>query len=261
MFFHKAITIAALSAIASFAYADSAHAITFKMTPGTTGLNGEINQGAFSEFSQNKDVVTIDFNDGTMPTSGFAKYSFDGNGSSSVVSDVWDPVGSQGQENTSKYPEVFEGNKVVINLEKTLNYFGIDWGAAHSGNVFSFFKGDNLIKSFTTADIDKAGGFAFYSPLHPGINEDGAKKVGDNYYQGNGYTHFYSEGTNDIFDKIEISQIGGGGFETDNHSFHAGTDRFTGFDPKSVPEPGVAVGLLAFCGMFLRRKNQKSVLG
>ncbi|MCX7597207.1 MAG: PEP-CTERM sorting domain-containing protein, partial [Fischerella sp.] len=78
------------------------------------------------------------------------------------------------------------------------------------------------------------------------------------YYQGNGYVHFYSQSSNDIFNKIVISQLGGGGFETDNHSFHAGTGKFTGFDPKSVPEPSATLGMLTIGGLFLcKRKNQK----
>jgi len=49
--------------------------------------------------------------------------------------------------------------------------------------------------------------------------------------EANGFLHFYSDSSNDIFNKIIISQAStnGGGFESDNHSFHLGTDRFTGF--------------------------------
>ncbi len=262
MFIKKIASIAALSlsAIASFSYAESAHAVTFKVTTGIESIDGKTNQGAFSEFSKDKNVVTVDFNSGQAPTTGFAKYSFSGN-NSSVRSDMWAPVGAKGEKNDSNYLAVFEGSDAIINLEKNLNYFGIDWGAAHTNNTYSFFNGDNLVKSFTTKDIDLAGGFALYSPLHPGINEDGAKldPTTNQYNQGNGYVHFYSESSKDTFNKIIISQVGGGGFETDNHSFHAGTKGFD-FPTTSVPEPGVALGLLAISGVFLRkRKNQKTL--
>ncbi|MCV3217324.1 PEP-CTERM sorting domain-containing protein [Plectonema radiosum NIES-515] len=264
MFIKKFASIAALSlsAIASFSYAESAHAVTFKVTTGIESIDGKTNQGAFSEFSKNKDVVTVDFNSGKVPTTGFAKYSFSGN-NSGVWSDMWAPVGAKGEKNDSNYLEVFEGSNAIINLEKNLNYFGIDWGAAHTNNTYSFFNGDKLVNSFTTKDIDLAGGFAIYSALHPGSNEDGAKldPTTNQYIQGNGYVHFYSESNKDTFNKIVISQVGGGGFETDNHSFHAGAK---GFDfengTTAVPEPGVALGLLAVGGLLLRkRKNQKSL--
>ena len=267
MLIKKFASIAALSlsAIASFSYAGSAHAVTFKVTTGIESIDGKTNQGAFSEFSKDKDVVTVDFNSGLVPTTGFAKYSFSSsNGSSSVRSDMWAPVGAKGEKNDSNYLEVFNGNDVTINLEKNLNYFGINWGAAHTNNTYSFFNGNDLVKSFTTKDIDNAGGFAIYSALHPGINEDGAKldPTTNQYIQGNGYVHFYSESNKDTFNKIIISQgENGGGFETDNHSFHAGTKGFD-FDngTTKVPEPGVALGLLAVGGVFLRkRKNQKSL--
>ncbi len=260
LFSKKSVLIAALSTLATIGYAGSAHAINFTVTTGTTGLNGETNQGAFSEFSSLANTVTVDFNSGQVPTDGFAKYSFVGNGSSSVRADMWAPVGANGEKNDSNYLAVFNGKDVVIQLDDYLNYFGINWGAAHTGNIYSFYNGDSLVASFSTADIDAAGGFALYSPLHPGSNEDGAKLVNSNYYQGNGYVHFYSTSSDDIFNKIVISQVGGGGFETDNHSFHKGTSRFTGFDSKSVPEPSAALGMLAIGGVFLRkRKHRKSV--
>ncbi|MFN6465167.1 MAG: PEP-CTERM sorting domain-containing protein [Nostoc sp. DedVER02] len=237
------IAALSLSAISSFVYAGSAQAISFQVTTGIAGLNGETNQGAFSEFSKLSGTTTIDFNNGQAPTTGFAQYSFENtSGSSSVRSDVWAPAGANGEVNDGKYLAVFSGDKVTISLGSSLNYFGIDWGAISSGNMFSFYNGDTLIKSFTTEDVN---------PVAP-------IRASQHGGEGNGYLHFYSDSSNDIFNKIVITQTGGGGFESDNHSFHAGTDKFTGFDPKSVPEPSVTLGMLAVGGMFLRkRKNDK----
>ncbi|MEH2239068.1 Npun_F0296 family exosortase-dependent surface protein [Nostoc sp.] len=238
------IAALSLSAISSFIYAGSAQAISFQVDTGIAGPNGETNQGAFSEFSQLPGTTTINFNNGQAPTTGFAKYSFENGQSSSVRSDVWAPAGANGEVNNSSYLAVFNGDKVTISLDNYLNYFGIDWGAISANNTFSFYNGDALIKSFSTKDVDSV------VPIH-------ASQHGG---QGNGYLHFYSDSSNDIFNKIVISQAStdGGGFESDNHSFHFGTDRFTGFDPKSVPEPSVTLGMLAVGGMFLRkRKNEK----
>jgi hypothetical protein len=244
MFFKKLACFAALSAsaIASIAYAGSAHAISFTMTKGVAGPGGVTNQGAYSEFWQDKGVTTIDFNSGVAPTTGFAKYSFENGNHSSVRKDVWAPAGSNGEVNDGKYLAVFNGDQVTITLEKTLNYFGIDWGAISPGNVFSFYKDNTLIKSFTTEDVN---------PVAP-------IKASQHGGEGNGYLHFYSDGLLDNFNKIVITQTGGGGFESDNHSFKVGTGRFTGFDPKTTPEPGVTLGMLAVGGMFLhQRRKQK----
>jgi hypothetical protein len=248
---HFTLGFAVLAAIASVLSAGSAHAISFKVSKGVANpWTGKTNQGAYSEYSKMKDTVTVDFNQGSAPTTGFAKYSFTNSGSS-VRRDMWAPVGANGEQNTSSYLAAFQGSNVVINLEKNLNYFGIDWGAAHTGNTYAFYNGNKLVQSFNTSDIDKAGGFAIYSKLHPGGNEAGAQKVDGRYAQGNGYVHFSSQSKNDVFNKIVISQVGGGGFETDNHSFHIGNDKF-----KDVPEPGLAAGLLTVGGIWLLRRKQ-----
>lgn len=257
MFIRKFASIAALSvsALASFSYADAAHAMSFTMGTGTTGPNGETNQGAFTK---DKNAITIDFNDtknekgkkvdGKVPTTGFAQYSFSNpKGTSKVTSNSWAPTDPTGKVNASKYLQVFDNSSVTISLQSLTKSFGLDWGAAHPGNTLSFFNGDTLIKTFATANM---GEFALYSKLHPGPNAAGAKKLDDGkYYQGNGYVQFFAENSNEYFNKIVISQKGSGGFESDNHSF------------RTVPEPSLALGMLAIGGgMFLRkRKNQKAL--
>ncbi|GAX40580.1 hypothetical protein NIES4075_15460 [Tolypothrix sp. NIES-4075] len=255
MFIRKFASIAALSlsAIASFSYADAAHAMSFTMGTGTTGPNGETNQGAYTK---DKNAITIDFNDtknekgkkvdGKAPTTGFAQYSFS-NSTSKVASTNWAPTGPDGEVNTSKHLQVFDNSSVTISLQSLTKSFGLDWGAAHPGNTLSFFNGDKLIQTFTTANM---GEFALYSMLHSGPKADGAKQLADGkYYQGNGYVQFFAQNSNEYFNKIVISQKGGGGFESDNHSF------------RTVPEPSLALGMLAIGGgMLLRkRKNQKAL--
>lgn len=251
----KFASIAALSltAIASFSYADSAQAMSFTMSAGTTGPQKETNQGAYTT---DPNAFTVDFNDtknaqgkkvdGKAPTTGFAQYSFANGGS--PVSNSWAPTGSKGEKNDSKYLEIFQGNAVTITLESLTKSFGLDWGAAHPGNTLSFFNGDKLIQSFNTADI---GQFALYSAFHQGPKAIGAiaSPDGKSYYQGNGYVQFLAQNSDEYFNKIVISHIGTGGFESDNHSF------------RTVPEPSLVLGMLAIGGgMFLRkRKNQKTV--
>ncbi len=53
----------------------------------------------------------------------------------------WAPAKPQGEVNTSNYLLVFQGDKVTIDVEKTLNYSGINWDAISSGNIFRAYAG------------------------------------------------------------------------------------------------------------------------
>jgi hypothetical protein len=263
MEFIKTVTsIAALAAIATVASAGSAEAISFKITKGIANpTTGATNQGAYSDFAGTNGVTTIDFNAGfnkaatSVDVNGkdgskFMTYSFNRgmavtSGSTGVYADKWAPSGPNGEVNDSKYLAVFKDNIVTMTFTRTMNYFGINWGAISSGNTFSFFRNGQMVKSFNTGDVN---------PVAPTIaaQHDG---------EGNGYLHFYSDSNNDNFDEIRISQVGGGGFESDNHSFHEGSGRFD-YDKelKDVPEPTVTLGLMAMGGAFLLSKRNRKQL-
>ena len=232
------LSVVAISAIAALSQAGSAQAITFNMTRGIAGANGETDQGAFSDYLNVKGTETIDFNSGSAPTTGFAKFKFEnGSGASSVRSDVWAPAGANGEVNKGQYLAVFQGDSVTIDLQKSLKYFGMDWGAISSGNIFSFYNGNQLVKSFSTDDVNPV------APVH-------AAQHGG---QGNGYLHFYSKNNQDTFNRIVISQSGGGGFESDNFSFNT-------TDPRKVPEPTAVLGLMAVGGaLLLKRRSQAQI--
>lgn len=235
-------SIATLSAVAILGQVGTAQAFTFKMTTGINGPNNVSNQGAFSDFSGRSTVRTVDFNSGAAPTTGFAQYSFQkADGSSSVRSDSWAPSGAKGEVNESKYLAVFEGNSVNIKLGSMVNYFGVGLGAISGGNTFSFYRGDTLVKSYSTDDFNALA--SLQAAQHGG--------------EKNGFGHFYADNASEVFDRMVISQIGGGGFETDNHSFNIGDGGFDPKDPsKSVPEPGIMLGLAAIGGsVFAKRKR------
>ena len=107
---------------------------------------------------------------------------------------------------------------------------------------FSFYKGDTLIQSYDTARIIAEGGFSHNSDLHNN--------------EGNGYVHFYADEASELFDRIVISEANGGGFESDNHSFHVGDEGFDGFDPAKVPEPAMRLGLVGIAGMLVSKRKQ-----
>ncbi|MBW4441392.1 MAG: PEP-CTERM sorting domain-containing protein [Plectolyngbya sp. WJT66-NPBG17] len=233
-------SVVTISAIAALSHAGSAQAISFNITRGVAGPNGVTNQGAFSDFSNKAGTRTIDFNSGSAPTTGFAKYTFENASVSSVRADRWAPAGANGEVNEGNYLAVFQGGSVTIALQESLNYFGMNWGAISPGNVFSFFKGDRLVKSFSTEDVN---------PVAP-------VRATQHSGEGNGYLHFYADKEADIFDRIVITQTGGGGFESDNHSFHMASYG----DPRKVPEPTAVLGLMAAGGaLLLKRRNQAQV--
>lgn len=251
----SAALIAAFATIATAATAGSAQAISFKITKGIANpVTGATNQGAYSDYAGLKGVTTVSFDSGFNGASSvdikgadgkkFMTYAFDkgmstSSGRTGVYNDRWAPAGANGEVNNSKYLAVFAGNTVKMTFTKTMNYFGIDWGAISSGNIFSFYRNGQQVQSFSTGDVNPV------APIHA------AQHGGE----GNGYLHFYSTGKNDIFDEIRITQAGGGGFESDNHSFHEGTGAFN--PTKDVPEPTMTLGLMAMAGTFMLRGRKK----
>lgn len=249
MFIKKALTIAALSAVASVSYAGSAHALGFTYNAGSFRTPGVTNQGAFSNNVNEEGYTTLDFNNGTLPGNDKVQYSFSNgsmsttaySGQSGVYADQWAASGVNGEKNESNYLAVFQGNDAVIQAKggKKFNYFGLNVGALSGGNTLRFFDAGKLVKELT---------YDLMTTLAPVIAEQhGGQK--------NGFFEFFSEGDNDNFDKIILSQVGGGGFETDNHTFRVGRGKYIA----SVPEPGVVLGLVGVGGMLLRkRKSQKT---
>ncbi|OKH50379.1 PEP-CTERM sorting domain-containing protein [Calothrix sp. HK-06] len=246
MFIKKALTIAALSAVASLSYAGSAHALGFTYNAGSFRTPGVTSEGSFSNNVNQQGYTTFDFNNGAVPGNDTVKYSFSSAaplptpGQTGIYTDQWAPSGVSGEVNKSNYLAVFQGNDAIIqaNDGKKFNYFGLNLGALSSGNTLRFFDGANLVKELTYELMTKLAPTA--------AQQHGGEK--------NGFFEFFSEGNNDNFDKIVLSQVGGGGFETDNHTFRVGTGKYT-----SVPEPGIVLGLVGVGGMFLRkRKSQKT---
>jgi hypothetical protein len=230
---------AVVGAVAMTAMAGSAQAFTFKVTTGNAAPNGATNRGAFSDLTGQAGIMNIDFDNGSAPTTGFAKYSFQNGTKSSVRADQWAPTASTGERNKSKYLAVFNGDKVNIKLDSKFNYYGINWGAISANNTFSFYKGNNLVKSIKTQDINP---LATVTAAH----QNGEK---------NAYVHFYADNASESFDRIVIDQssTSGGGFESDNHSFHRGSGGFA-----KTPEPASMLGLAAAAGGAAWMKRKRS---
>ncbi|WP_392532677.1 PEP-CTERM sorting domain-containing protein [Nostoc sp. C117] len=238
----KIACIAALSTITSISYAGSAHALGFTYEAGAYRQATQTSEGVFSDNVNSAGYTTIDFNSGTIPGNDLVKYSFSKgsysttaySGQTGIYSDVWAPSGAHAEVNKSDYLAVFSDSDTIIEAQgnNTFSYFGFDAGALSVGNTLKFFNGTTLIRELT------------YDILNGAATVEASQHGG----QKNGFFQFFSEGANDTFNKIVISQTEGGGFESDNHTFRV----------EAVPEPSVSLGLLAVGGLFLyKRKNQK----
>ncbi|MBE9207460.1 PEP-CTERM sorting domain-containing protein [Nostoc sp. LEGE 06077] len=240
-----------VSAIAAIASAGSAQAISLSYDTGAYRTSNVTNEGAFSENVNNKNFVTIDFNnvnDKTFKGNDLVDYTFSKGsystsaGSTGIFNDQWAPAGASGEVNQSKYLAVFDNNFVSIKAKNggVFNYFGLDAGALSTGNTFELLKGGVTVAKWDFQQLNDIATVV-------GINMSNQK---------NGFFEFFSDGKGDNFDEIRLSQVGGGGFESDNHTFHIGSGKFE--KSQATPEPSVTLGMLAVSGMFLyQRRRQK----
>lgn len=231
---------------------------------GIAGFNGETNQGAYSIYAWDEGFNTVNFNNGsftvvdsnnqTVANPGI-QYSYVGANTNNarIIKDQWAPTFSSPRDNTSSYLTAFKGTNVQIDLEATHNYFGINWGSAHDGNEFSFYNGDSLIQRFVYYNDNRT-----FAASEKTTNVASALKTYGTIGNGNEYNayfNFFADSSSDLFNRIVISQMGGGGFETDNHTFKAGTTGFN--EPESVPEPGMVLSLLVVGGALVAKRQWK----
>ncbi|QFS44295.1 hypothetical protein GXM_01768 [Nostoc sphaeroides CCNUC1] len=155
-------------------------------------------------------------------------------------------------------------NQTVSTLDLTNNpqsYFGLWWSAGDANNVLEFYSKGNLVEKITTADVvsyiaklpNKA---SYYS------NPNSAFK-GQNSGEPYAFINFYDvAGT---FDQVKFTNIGGTGFESDNHTVATGYKSITGNVIRAVPESSSVLGVFAigFVGatsVLTRGVKKKSVL-
>jgi hypothetical protein len=185
----------------------------------------------------------------------------------------WAPSGPGGEKNTSKYLQALKGgSKVTIDFGQEMNYFGFNWGAISDNNKITFentktgkkvlqeFISTNNKKSIEVRD-DQGNKIREFNleTLAQGLDPKTVKASHHGEY--NTFAHFFAENDNEVFDKIIIEQASdtGGGFETDNHTFHVGNTAFNPNPTTKVPEPSLVFGMLAVGGVFTyQRRKQKS---
>ena len=240
--------------------------ITAKVTKGinlTDDANGSL--GAYSDFYYNDGIVNIDFNDSSLQKAVAGKdnaytfgeesvlFTFDkalGSNGTNIKSNIWAPTGANAEKNTSDYLAVFKGNSVTVDLANSLNYFGMNWGALSPENKFEFLQVNDK-------GVETSLGLFDYNNVFGSSDSKLPTQAAHHNNEYNGYVHFYANEVGGLFNRIKITQSGGGGFETDNYSFRFSDKSFDfeeGEDTAQTPEPGALLGLVALGGMIARRR-------
>lgn len=246
--------------------------ITAKVTKGINLSDDSTGSlGAFSDFYYNEGVSTIDFNSGRQAVEGKQNaftfgdesvvFNFDkalGQNRTNILNNKWASSGANGEKNTSDYLGVFNGNALTIDLADNLNYFGMNWGALSQNNTFEFLQVDD---SGSETSLGMFNYDKLFSQDDSGNNVSKLPTLASHQNQYNGYVHFYANEEDGLFNRIRVSQVDakGGGFETDNYSFHFSDKSFdfdAGTDTTEVPEPGILLGLISVAGLAWRRRSQ-----
>ncbi|MEH1833102.1 MAG: PEP-CTERM sorting domain-containing protein [Nostoc sp.] len=224
------LSLALVGTAVVFMSANPANAITLTKGSTTPTPNGI--------FSTVPGAVTVDFNSGAAPTTGFAQYS-SAVGTPTVVqgtqpSQYAAPAGDESPYLTiSPLSSNVPGStgSVTINFAQALDYFGLHWGSVDTYNSITFFNGNTLLNTFTGSQV-------------PGTTASGNQTSP----QDNVFVNFLAD-PGETFDKVVLSSTGIA-FETDNHSYRLA----------SVPEPTATLGLLALgvmsAGSFVKRKSK-----
>ncbi|WP_251958801.1 Npun_F0296 family exosortase-dependent surface protein [Nostoc commune] len=220
------ISLALLGTTAVIMSANPASAITL-----------QVNTGPFSSYA---DAKTVTFDDGTAnDPNGFVTYS---NITTNIVQ------GSKANEYASPYGDntkfltiapvgsnvAGDSGFVNLNFKEAVNYFGFYAGSLDSYNFVDIYKGNQLLKTFSGADVPTAIANGSWTSS-----------------QANMFINLVAD-TGETFDRV-VMRSNGVAFETDNHAYRLA---------QSVPEPNAMLGVLAIgaCGMMsLFKRSQYKV--
>ncbi|WP_066963013.1 PEPxxWA-CTERM sorting domain-containing protein [Rhizorhabdus dicambivorans] len=191
----------------------------------------------------NFSVANLDNAANGLSTVSFAGSSITGTTTSGFVNignaNVYGGAGGTGMFGT------VNGDPATIQLSQSVNYFGL-WGSALDGNnTVALYDGDNLLGSFALqSTLQNAPGF-------------GSAYAGNPFGGGNGgeLYAFFNFQSDSAFNRVQLIQNGGGGFEFDNLT--VGTSSV----PITAPEPATwAMMLVGFglIGALLRNRARGS---
>ena len=172
-----------------------------------------------------------------------------------------------GADGTGKYFDVDtnrSGGKQTfstLNLTTAQSYFGLWWSAGDANNVLEFYSKGNLVERITTADV-----VSYITKLPNKTSYYGnPNSAFKNQNSGEPYAFINFYDVAGTFDQVKFTNIGGTGFESDNHTVATGYSGITGNVIRAVPESSSVLGVfvIGFVGatsVLTRRVKKKSVL-
>ncbi|MEH2407548.1 Npun_F0296 family exosortase-dependent surface protein [Nostoc sp.] len=150
----------------------------------------------------------------------------------------------------------------TLTLKNAQSYFGLWWSAGDASNVLTFLSQGKVVQTITTADVvSYIAGLANKASYYGNPNSTFANQDSGEPFA---FINFYDvAGT---FDQVQFTNVGGTGFESDNHTVATSYNNITGnVVTKAVPESSSLLGVfvIGFVGatsVLTRRVNKKSVL-
>lgn len=187
-------------------------------------------------------VANLDNAVNGLPTINFAGSPITGTTTSGFVN-IGNANVYGGASGTGSFGTV-AGDPAVIQLSQAVNYFGL-WGSALDGNnSVALYDNDTLLGSFALqSTLQGSSGFnsGYYG------NPSGGGNSGEMYA-------FFNFASDSAFNRVQLIQNGGGGFEFDNLTIGARSI-------SAAPEPGTwAMMLLGFgaIGFSLRAPHLRA---
>lgn len=107
----------------------------------------------------------------------------------------------------------------TLQLIEASSYFGMWWSAGDPNNQLTFYSGDSIVSQYTTGSM--------FGSLNLSQDYYGNPLTGGNAGEPYAFINFYGNETTS-WDRIELTQTGGGGFESDNY-----TSRVEAFNPET----------------------------
>lgn len=166
-----------------------------------------------------------------------------------------------GADGTGKYFDVDQARSgkakqtfSTLKLTTPQKYFGFWWSAGDSNNVLQFLsKGETVYKMTTKDVVDMIGKLSNKQAYYGNPNSQFKGKDGNEAFA---FINFYN--TDGTFDEIKFTNIGGTGFESDNHTIAA---NYTRAVPESSFVLGIAsIGFVGAASVMNRTKKKKTTL-
>lgn len=128
-----------------------------------------------------------------------------------------DSTGQRSKYSTVQSSRGIESSTLTLNNQSS--YFGMWWSAGDPANVLTFYNDDQLIAQFTTSSM--------FGSANLSSEYYGNPMTGENPGEPYAFINFYGDNQTS-WNKIVLSTVGGGGFESDNY-----TSRISTFNPET----------------------------